>query len=514
MSEINVTLKNYRAFSQQFPTKFSIAEGITFLLGVNNVGKSTLLKFFYEFRSGIQEHHLVNAISSQQTWGVNLNQGITFDRLAHRVSPSGPIEVTFEQGGSGWNLRIQPPEGQDAHTPSCHIIGSGFGKPTRELARDITEIFMKSMHVGSFRSPAVETTGTLFDIQIGKNFVHQWDSWANGERIDHSNQADILVEELRVLFGYQKFSITVSQKKDQLLVTTDDGKFSLGELGDGIAHYVVVLGNAMIHRPSYIFIDEPEIGLHPRMQEVFVRTLASKARKGLIATSHSVGLARSVADQILTITKNQNGSRKCVPFGEHRAETVMQSISELGYSQYAEIGGNHLLLVEGRTDIKAFREILRKFGIEQHFLIWSLNGSDWLTADPGVIVDELNEIKRLNARSYSIIFDSERTDSSMVMNPRFKPFYDLCLSLGFKVFPTDKHSTENYITQAALDAVLPNQSYKALTDFEVLGANGKKWPKNRNWLLFQKMKAEDFKESALEEFIVGTLKQLVGTTAQ
>lgn len=177
--------------------------------------------------------------------------------------------------------------------------------------------------------------------------------------------------------------------------------------------------------------------------------------------------------------------------------------------QYAELGGNHLLLVEGRTDIKAYREILRKFHLEQHFLLWSLNGSDWLKAPRVKIADELSELKRLNARSISVIFDSERTSSAIMFDRQFQCFYDLCCELGFNVFPTDRHSTENYITQAALDVVIPG--HRALGAFEAFGTNGSKWEKSKNWLLFREMRAEDFDNSGLKEFIQDTLAKQVAT---
>jgi hypothetical protein len=171
------------------------------------------------------------------------------------------------------------------------------------------------------------------------------------------------------------------------------------------------------------------------------------------------------------------------------------------------------LLVEGRTDIKSFREILRKFGLEQHFLIWSLNGSDWIKADPAKIADELNELKRLNALSISVIFDSERTAAGRELSVELKRFHDLCTDLGFYVFPTDRHSTENYITQAALDQISPNHT--ALEPFEKFGTNKPKWDKSKNWLMFEKMHGRDFNGTGLQEFIEGTLSKLVqssGTT--
>jgi len=516
MQEFEITLRNYRVFSQQNPVEFRVSSGITFLLGINNIGKSALLRAFFELRPCVSKNALLVARDQGGRTEMHATFRVTLDRIANRVTSGAPIELRLLQGGAGWEIKITSRHPGDSYSVDALVVTTAIGKPSNDFATLVEEVFHQSLYVGSFRSSAVEASGALYDIQIGKNFVNQWDQWANGRRVEHSNQIDLLVEELRELFGFKKFAITVSEDKKHLDLKTDDGKFSLDELGDGIAHYVVVLGNAMVKRPKFIFIDEPEIGLHPRMQEVFVRALAAKAQHGLIATSHSVGLARSVADRLLTVTREESGKRRLTPFGEHREETLVQSISELGYSQYAELGGNHLLLVEGQTDLKAFREILRKFGLEQHFLIWSLNGSSSLKGKPGVIADQLGELKRLNARSYSIIFDSERTDSNMEMNADLKPFAELAIKLGYSVFPTDRHSTENYVSQAALDADPETKKCKALGQFDNFKdlAAPAKWDKSRNWLLFQQMKLEEFESTGLGKFINEKLRPAVSAGAQ
>ena len=48
--EIQLTIENYRCFSSEHPASFTLGCGFTALVGVNNSGKSSLLKFFYEFR--------------------------------------------------------------------------------------------------------------------------------------------------------------------------------------------------------------------------------------------------------------------------------------------------------------------------------------------------------------------------------------------------------------------------------------------------------------------------------
>ena len=503
MPSFSITIKNYRAFPIHAPVTFNVSEGITFLLGVNNVGKSALMRSFFELRPAINHDELRNAIGRDKNYRAGLKK--PFDEIANRENPTAPITMDITVDGNGWHMEMSP-EGSDPHTQTFSIKTTPIGSASLETVELIVALFQRSMYVGPFRSPAVQVSGTLYDIEVGHQFVGRWDAWANGDRIDHNRQVNKLIRELKELFGFRDFDISVSQSTDRLYITTEEGRFSLSELGDGIAHYIIVLGNAMIREPTFIFIDEPEIGLHPRMQEVFVRTLASKARYGLAATSHSVGLARSVADRVLTITRERDGARRCLPFGEHRTESLIQSIAELGYSQYAELGGNNLLLVEGRKDIKAFREILRKFKLDQHFIIWSLNGSEWLRMPKEKIEDELAELKRLNPASISVIFDSERTNTSASFNPAFQQFYDVCVELSFNVFPTDRHSTENYITQAALDKAIPGAI--ALEPFEPFGSRNPKWDKTKNWLAFREMSREDLIGTGLNDFLVDTLSPL------
>lgn len=508
MPLLSLTLKNYRPFALDAPVTLELSEGITFLLGVNNVGKSALLRSFFELRPVMNAAHLGNGIGRDVRYDIQLPK--PFHQLVHRETPDQPIFVDVTSAGAGWRLQIRPLNA-NLETPSCFVNATPIGVATNDTVEVVNAFFNNSMYVGPFRTSSAQVSAALYDVAVGNQFVQTWDAWSNGDRIDHSEQVRVLVKELRELFGFRELAVSVSQGKDQLYITTEDGRFSLSELGDGIAHYIIVLGNAMTRRPAVVLIDEPEIGLHPRMQEIFVRTLATKTRFGVAATSHSIGLARSVADRLLTITREPNGRRRCVPFGEHRTETLIQSISELGYSQYAELGGNNLLLVEGRTDIKSFREILRKFEVEQHFIIWSLNGSDWLKASKENVVDELAELKRLNPKSISVVFDSERSTPEMDFDPALKGFHDICRELGFNVFPTDRHSTENYVSQSALDSILPGHT--ALEPFEPFGASKPKWDKNKNWLLFREMTRQDFESTGLGQFISQTLLPLASANA-
>jgi hypothetical protein len=48
---VELTIKNYRCFPDSNPLHFEIREGFTAFVGVNNSGKSSILRFLYEFRN-------------------------------------------------------------------------------------------------------------------------------------------------------------------------------------------------------------------------------------------------------------------------------------------------------------------------------------------------------------------------------------------------------------------------------------------------------------------------------
>jgi ABC-type cobalamin/Fe3+-siderophores transport system ATPase subunit len=491
---LKLTIRNYRNISADEPLELTIGNGITFVLGVNNVGKSNLLRLFHEFQPVFER------LKKEPSDIVSIVP--RFDSIIKQGTSNKATQLSIEHSTGTFHIDIQqanPQNFQQVLAMSKITEGLDGLKKFQKIMSDLARV----LYIGPIRSQLAQPHFSLNNFLTGSNFITQWHEWANGEDVGQREQMRLFVRELQELFGFKNFNVRVSKQSDTLLVTTDDGDFKLQELGDGISHFIVVLGNVLFKRPSLVLIDEPENGLHPKMQELFIRSLASKCEFGLLATSHAIGLARSVADQILVITRTPKGP-KISPFGDHSQLTISQSISELGYSQFAQLGGNHLLLVEGRTEIKSFREILRKYSIEQHFIIWSLGGADFINGNPERIVDELNELKRLNAKSISVVFDSERTSASAPLATHLAAFHKISSELGFETFSTDRHSTENYITQAAITSAIGN-GYKALGPFEKFGSTGTKWNKSQNWKMFREMNREDFAGTELDRFITQTL---------
>ncbi len=499
MNSLTITISNYRNIPIQSPVELELKDGVTFILGLNNVGKTNLLKFFFELRGFL-------SFDEEKGIRTNGNHGSKyFDHFANRNNLNHPIKFKLSREDVFIEYSIKSKD--KAHSANLEVsyitsYGENLDRIKIEKIKNILSDFSNIMYIGSSRTVISQTNSRYFDIQIGTAFFESWSQWATGNDFTQIKLIKELIIELKELFEFQSFNIEVSSDKKNLLITTDDGLFTLDELGTGISHFIVVLANALIKKPSFILIDEPETGLHPKLQQRFIRALASKSKYGLAATSHSIGLARSSADFILSLIKEENGYVKLKPFGHSNySSSISGIINELNYSQYAELGGSKILLVEGRTDIKSFREILRKYSIEHEFIIISFGGRQFMTTVKSKIIDELSELNRFNTEVF-VIFDSEKTSENAQLKPEFEIFHQVCEELGFNVFATDYHSTENYISQSAINNIL-NSGIQKLDKFEKFE---NQWKKEQNWLMFRDMELVDFEETELNNFIKNKMK--------
>lgn len=506
MKSGKITFKNYRSIPFDNPITLEIKQGITFILGINNIGKSNILKFFYEFNN--LKHSIGQSIVSHIQ--VNTLDSLPVSQILNQKNYTRDLEIELVVDNVIFDFKFKPVNNDysvQTFNVTCNKPNSEDQTINREELGIFSELFSNTLYIASFRNASFNSTGTYYNIQIGTQFIVNWDEWANGENTIKRNKISELVKELKELFAFTIFEISVNPQKTKLIIKNENGSFFLDELGGGISHFIIVLGNALIQEPSFVLIDEPENALHPKLQQTFVTALASKSKYGLIATSHSIGLARSVADNIYHLGKNEENNRLSLEdFGISYKPTLINTINELGYSQFVEIGGNNILLVEGRTDIKSFKEILKKYKIEHHFILIDLGGSNFINGDS---YEELEELKRLNAKSYSVIFDSEISQEGGEMQQKFKDFKSNCEKLNFNIFETEFHSTENYITQEAINKVIgPN--YPVLGKYESLESperkeNNTKWGKSDNWKMFKEMTKVDFKGTKLDAFIMEKL---------
>lgn len=80
----------------------------------------------------------------------------------------------------------------------------------------------------------------------------------------------------------------------------------IGELSHGLKRRVM-LASAFIHDPEILILDEPFIGIDPRVAKVLKLALREKAKEGktILVTTHILEIAEALADNIILLYKGK-----------------------------------------------------------------------------------------------------------------------------------------------------------------------------------------------------------------
>lgn len=527
---VDLTIKNYRCFSQSRPIRLSLQDGVTAFVGPNNAGKSSLLRFFYEFRKFFQ------FFPRDQSW---LESALTGK---HRGFPFAPdvkdyeelfcdentsdMTITFEFHPSpsrttgcpllnvatftilrhhpiGWRLTLHPliefqsPFGRLFIQDDC-IWSETHNRGLVDISNllDVFKRIGNTLYIGSFRN-AIDMDGQnpYYGIMVGRQLVTKWDALKNGLSKTQRESANEVTEEVRRVFGFRTLEINCAQDGNTLMVVKNGKSYALHDLGAGLAHFIIVLIHLVSAPPEFLLIDEPETSLHPTLQLDFLTTLASYAKTGVLFATHSIGLARQAAD--LTYCVHAAGSTQKESLTHlNNTRSLPEFLGEMSFSGYRELGFNRVLLVEGPTDVKTFQQFLRLVGKEHETVVLSLGGGSLIN---GSRAAELAEVSRITDRVFAVI-DSEKNESDERVNSDRIAFKEVCDKLGFKCLILSRRATENYFSDRAVKAV-KGEKYCALSTFQPLTLVDPCWGKNENWLIARAMQREEINGTDLGGFL-------------
>ena len=313
--------------------------------------------------------------------------------------------------------------------------------------------------------------------------------------------AYMLTEDIKHIFGFEDLEINSSPDIQTLQVFVNGKSYKLSELGSGLTQFILVLANAATKQPSYILIDEPELNLHPQLQLDFLTTIGSYAHEGVLFATHSIGLARAVADHIYSVSMQAKSESEVNKL--ESTPRLSEFLGELSFSGYRELGFNKVLLVEGVTDVKTIQQFLRMYKIDHQVVILPLlAGSQFINELREV---ELEEIKRITENVF-VLIDSERDAAGASLEAPRAAFVEVCKKAKINCHVLDRRAIENYFSDEAIKKVKGNK-YRALGLVEKLKDASPAWGKEENWRIAREMTSDDLKTTDLGGFLDSLTKK-------
>jgi ABC-type Mn2+/Zn2+ transport system ATPase subunit len=528
-----LTIKNYRCFPDNKPVHISIRNGFTAFVGVNNSGKSSLLKMFYELRnlfsglvgntdayltalrnpngmafspaSTIQDINEIfcNENSRDISLEIKVNAGLN-NKQTDGISPE-KIVLIIKRGRSIYNLRIYLSNNKCLDTTNRNVAMSIVDpeyikvdntlvdmKAYYQIIRDLSN----TVYIGPFRNAInIGSNEDYYDMTIGDKFITLWDNYKSGRTKTNIVAALRLTQDIQHIFRFNSLEINASTDNHTLHVIVNGKPYRLEELGSGLAQFIVILANIAIKKPSWILVDEPELNLHPSLQIDFLTTLASYTTEGIIFSTHNIGLARANADCIYSFHNDEKGQNEVRDF--ETTPRLSEFLGELSYAGYRDIGFHTVLLVEGSSEVRTIQQLLRKYGKDHKIVLLSLGGSDLIKSSSSI---ELEEIKRITDGNISALIDSELKSSDDTLCADRQSFVNNCTEAHINCHILERRAIDNYFSDRAVK-VIKGEKYQALTPYEKLEEASPSWGKQENWRIAREMNLEEIDKTDLGKFL-------------
>ncbi|AKR38645.1 AAA family ATPase [Bacillus cereus] len=179
----------------------------------------------------------------------------------------------------------------------------------------------------------------------------------------------------------------------------------LSRSGDGIYNTMFFVAKVLnnFSKMNIVFIDEPEIGLHPMLQQRFIKLIRKISREFSIQwvlATHSPFILQSLKDkEKLYLIKHDGQQTNCQEIDISNKDVVF---STLGAYLPLALSATGVIFVEGQTEVTILTILLDKVGLNierERILIIPLGGENLFQIDA-------KDLKKLHEKSM-VIIDSD-----------------------------------------------------------------------------------------------------------
>jgi hypothetical protein len=514
-----IAIEGYRSFGSwqtfEFPSK------ITVLAGINNSGKSNVLRFLQEMLPKLRSSHgqrpallqiegldRPRGFSGQQRLRIGLpidvpsletqkdprfNNGqihphelSDYQQAAMSLlSVNGVFWSTLELRGDMWSPPGEQVEEVMGRWPNwaahsqdvLRALGGGSTNPTHIMA----ELLIRT---GAFtRLPAVVTINSARRVEFtqddghvdwlsGRGMIkrlaalqnpsHEQEEWTEGrKRWAEINQF------IQTVLGDVDASINIPHDYSTIQVETPDRVLPLSSLGSGIEQVIVLAAAATVTVNHLVCIEEPETNLHPLLQKKLIRYLTDNTDNQYVIATHSSHLLDDSRASAYHLRLTQKGT---VVRRARRPHELVEICNDLGYRPSDLMQANCVIWVEGPSDRIYVRHWLHLVkpdlaeGIDYSIMFYGGKLLAHLTIDDDALADFI-DLRQLN-RASVILIDSDKESAHARVSStkrRIRDEFEKSGSAPGFAWITKCYTIENYVPDALLvDAVRTVHPNRAL----------------------------------------------------
>ncbi len=268
----------------------------------------------------------------------------------------------------------------------------------------------------------------------------------------------------RIVFDGQRITLIPKYKDDVLHVKIgDDKQLPIYDLGDGIQAIITILFPLFLRKDknTLVFIEEPEMHLHPRFQRKLMDALIEMDNLQYFISTHSSIFLDNEDACIYSVSKeDEYFNLQLVSLDNDKR----QLLSNLGYKASDILLSNFILWVEGPSDKIYFKYWIDQFSnqelkIGKHYDIMMYHGSFKRHID-------LEAFKNMSTHFW-VYFDSDRTSDVSEISSDIQKIADLIEKLGMFSWVSKKRAIENYIDKSdflkAVSSTYPDIPEEAIT---------------------------------------------------